>query len=417
MLDKLPSFDRDQPIVRVWRNRDFALFMGGIGPYYITSWMQRVSVGWLAWEMTHSTAWLGAVAAADMAPMLLLGAVGGAVADRWDPVKLMKLTLALHGLQACLLSGLTLAGLMTIEILFCLALMTGLNMPFYSAARLTCIPAAVPRIDYPSATALDSSFFHGSRFIGPAIAAFTIPAFGIGATMVWHILGVSIFILMVSLMRVKPEPRASKHGGLMSEVMDGARYIVKHPGLYPMFVLMTIASIALRPVQDMLPAFAGAVFQSDAVGLSLLVSGMGVGAFISATMVAFMGKTRGLTNLVLWNCIGLAVGCLGFVATNWIAFGVVCAALVGFTIVYMSTATQALCQVAVTDDMRGRVMGFYSVVHRGTPALGAVLIGALAEVVGLRVTFAVASVIVLVSIVVFWARKSAIAEALEGRRG
>ena len=66
-----------RPILRVWTHRDYALFMVGCIPNYITFWMQRVGIGWLAWDLTHSTFWLGLVTAIDLAPLLLLAPIAG----------------------------------------------------------------------------------------------------------------------------------------------------------------------------------------------------------------------------------------------------------------------------------------------------------------------------------------------------
>lgn len=418
MLDKLPKLDPDKPIVRIWRHRNFALFMAGIGPYYITSWMQRVGVGWLAWELTHSTGWLGAVAAADLAPMLVLGPIGGAVADRWEPMRLMRLTQALLAVQAVVLSAVTLSGLMRIELLIVLALITGTIMPFYTAARLTLVPSTVPREDYPTATALDGSFFHSSRFFGPMVAAVTIPLLGVGGTFVIHVFGVLTFFCAVSMMTVAPVVRRrSSAGSLIDEVVEGMRYIRGHAGLLPVFAIMTITSTALRPIQDMLPGFAGAVFQSNAVGLSLLVSGMGVGAMVAAISIAMRGNTRGLTYQLVWNSVALSGAALGFVATSWLFVGVLFSIVAGFSLVYMSTSAQALAQTAVADEMRGRVMGFYSLIYRGTPAIGALVVGLAAELIGLRWTFAICAVIVLAAIAQIWPQRATMAAALEGRRG
>ena len=67
--DQSPPPDR-KPIARIWSNRNFSIYMAGSVPSTITQWMQRVGIGWLTWELTESPTWLGAVAAADLAPML-----------------------------------------------------------------------------------------------------------------------------------------------------------------------------------------------------------------------------------------------------------------------------------------------------------------------------------------------------------
>jgi MFS family permease len=155
---------------------------------------------------------------------------------------------------------------------------------------------------------------------------------------------------------------------------------------------MTVVSILFRPIQDMLPGFAGDVFGSDAVGLAWLTSAMGVGATFAAVWIALRARAAGLTMMVFGGFLGLSFVTLGFIATPVLWIAVVFAVLSGFALNAMSTGTQALVQLAVEDSFRGRVMGLYTLIYRGTPAIGALALGAIAEVFGLRATFAVAAV-------------------------
>jgi MFS family permease len=383
----------DSPIIRVWRHRDYALFMSGIGPHYVTGWMQRFSVGYLAWELSHSPAWLGAVAAADLAPMILIAPLAGAIVDRWDPVKQIKLALFAVLLHAIALSALMLSGMMTIEILFAITLVNGFLMPVYNAARTTVVPACVPRSDFPSAVSLDSSFFHSSRFVGPLLAALVISQWGVGAALLAHVLGVAFFIIQVFRMRVTPPVRAKPTSNLLQDVSASFAYIRVHKGIFPLFMLMTVASVTARPLQDFLPGFAGAVFRSGADGLALLTAGMGVGAMIGATWIAMRGHTRGMVYIVVLSTIGLAISMLGFVATASLWLSTVFGALAGFTLTVMATAISALVQLAVVDEMRGRVMSLFAMIYRGVPAIGALAIGFAAEMFGLRTAFAIAALV------------------------
>ena len=389
------SLDRsgiwESPILRVWRHRNFALFMSGIGPHYVTGWMQRIGVGWLAWELTHSPIWLGAVAAADLAPMILIAPFAGAHVDRSDPVRMIKLTLFAVWCHAIALAALTTAGMMSIELLFAITLVNGSLMPFYNAARTTIVPACVPREDFPSGVSLDSSFFHGSRFVGPMIAALVIKYFGIGYCFMAHVAGVAFFIFQIFRMNVTPPRRAAPTSNLVQDVVAGLAYVRAHPGIFPLFMLMTTASIAARPLQDFLPGFADKVFQSGASGFAWLSAGMGVGAMIGATWIAIRGHTRGLTYIVILSTFALGLSMFGFVATSNLYGACVFAAMCGFALTVMATGISALTQTAVNDAMRGRVMSLFAMIYRGVPAIGALATGYAASIVGLRTAFAMAA--------------------------
>ena len=208
--------------------------------------------------------------------------------------------------------------------------------------------------------------------------------------------------------------REKKAGrNILRDVGESFSYVRNHAGIGPILFFMTLISVFIRPVQDMLPGFAGAVFDSGAVGLAWLTSGMGVGATMSATWIALRGRVSGLTSMVLFGFLGLSLSTLGLVATNYLWVAIIFAVFSGFSLNAMSTGTQALVQYAVDDSKRGRVMGLYTLIYRGTPALGALGTGLLAESLGLRLTFAVAGGICLVMWFSTLSRRSTMTAALE----
>ncbi|HXF52989.1 MAG TPA: MFS transporter [Hyphomicrobiaceae bacterium] len=404
-----------EPIVRVWTYRNYALFMGGMAPSLVTTWMHRVGTGWLAWELTQSPTWLGIVAAADLAPMLLLAMLAGAITDRHNPLLQQKIAEGLTLVQSLALALLTINGLMTIELLFVLSLLLGCVHPFASTARHAIVPATLPRSELATGLALDSALFNGSRFVGPALAAFIIPLFGVGGTFVAHVIGSGVFLTALFFLDLPApvrKPRSTRN--ILADVGEGLAYIRNHPGIGPMFLLLAFTGTCIRPLQDMLPGFAGEVFHAGAVGLAWLTSGIGIGAMASAASIAVYGRTSGLTTIAIVGFLGQSLSMLGFVATDhlWIAFAF--AILLGFAINSMSTSTQALVQSAVDDTMRGRVMSLYAFIFRGMPAAGALFIGLVAEAVGLRLAFTGAALVCLAAwLLIAVSRRTSMTMALE----
>jgi MFS family permease len=405
------------PILRVFTYRQYALFMVGMTPSLITVWMQRVGIGWLAWELTKSPTWLGVIAAADLAPVLLLAPIAGAYTDRTDPVRQQIWTQWANVIQSVGLVGLIVLGWMNIWLLFVLVLFHGIVHPFSSTSRHAIVPATVPRAEFATAIAVDSASFNGSRFIGPAVGGLLIPLYGIEMTFALNAIAGVFFVVLLGMMRLEMPERAPRKGrNIMGDVIESFSYVRSHAGIGPLFLLLAAASILVRPIQDMLPGFAGAVFDAGAQGLAWLTSSMGVGATIAAVWIAMRGHLAGLTSVVLLGCFGLALATLGFVATGALWVAVIFGVLSGFCLNAMSTSTQALTQTVLTDDLRGRVMGFYTVIYRGTPAFGALAIGALAEAFGLRATFAVAAAICLVAVAWVLPRRRSMIAALETDR-
>jgi MFS family permease len=402
------------PIIRCLSHPKFALFEGGLFPHYTTGWMMRVGAGWLAWELTQSPAWLGIIAAADLMPMLFLAPIAGAWTDRVNPLRLIRIAEAALFVHATLLAVTTYLGLINIEILFALSVFAGCVYPFHSTARQSIIPLTVPREDFPSAIAIDSASFHSNRFLGPALAAFVIPAFGVKGVFFAHMLGSAVCLTTLLILSVPPPDRSKARGApLLSAVAEGMRYAANHKGLRTMLILLVMSSVMVRPLQDLLPGFAGDVFHAGATGLAWLTSSIGVGAMLGAVYIAMRGALAGLTSLAMIGYFGTAASALGFVATSNLWVAVAFAALLGFSINVMSTSIQALMQLATDDRMRGRVMALYLLLFRGFPALGALALGFLATVIGLRPSFAISAGVSLAFLLVMLPQRKAVAALME----
>lgn len=404
-------------VIAVWRHRNYALFMVGLTPAAVSSWMHRVGVGWLAWELTGSTAWLGIIAAADLVPILLLSPLAGAVTDRMSSLTMVRITQWLQFAQAALLVVFMAAGLMTIEILLILTLVLGVVHAYSSAGRHALVPLTVPRELVPTAVSLDSAFFQASRFVGPAIAALVIPLWGVLGTFVAHAIGTFLFAVLMHLM-THPDRGAShrRSRNLLRDVGEATAYVRTHAGIWPLMIMLTAASILVRPLQDMLPGFADAVYGAGASGLAWLTSAMGVGAMVSATWVAIHGRTSGLTNMCFMGAAVSGLSLVGLVATGSLWVGLGFAALSGYALNTLSTSVQALIQSSVDDRLRGRVMSLYTLIFRGLPAIGALGFGVLAELIGLRWTFALAGVACLAAAAIIAPQRSAMIAALEIKR-
>ena len=389
--------DSRPPALRVWRNSNYALFEAGWMPQSITSWMQRVGVVWLAWELSHSNAWVGAVAAADLAPMIVLAPIAGAMADRaTDAMRLVRMTQVLMLLQAIALAALMYAGVMSIEVLFALSLVTGIIHPYASGARQIVLASSVRREDFPPAIALDSALFQASRFIGPAIAALMIATWDVASTFLAHVAGSAVLLATLMFMRIpQRDQRGNLRRNMLIEIADSVKYTRGNGAIWPLFLLLIFASILLRPVQELLPGFASKVFASGAEGLAWLASSMGVGAMLSATWIALRGRVEGLSTWAITGGLILILATLGFATTTDLRLGLVFAGLTAFGLNTMSTSIQTITQSVVSDGMRGRVMSLYSLIFRGLPAIGALVLGSMADRIGLQPTFTLMAVMSL----------------------
>ncbi len=405
-----------RPMVHVWSHRNYACFMGGMTPALVTLWMQRIGTLWLAWELTKSNTWVGLIVAVDYAPMVVLAPFVGAFTEKSNPVQVQKAAQLASLVIACSMALLTFAGLMNIWLLLLLSLLLGCVHPFNAISRHTIVPNTVPKAEIPTALAMDSALYNAARFIGPALAGYLIALYGVGYTFAVNAIGVLFYMLGLYAVRIDFSERTSHaRGSMLADIAEGLSYVRRHPGIGPLFLVMTVGAVCVRPLQDLLPGFADKVFEAGPQGLGWLTAGMGVGATISAALVAMYARTSGLTLAVLLAFLANMAATILFAATGWLWLAILFGAIWGGTLTMMSTGTQALVQSSVDDTIRARVMSLYTMIYRGVPFLGAVIIGWAADHIGLQLAFILATLVCIVPWINAFARRRTMTEALEGR--
>ncbi len=379
--------NRLEPIGDALSHRDFRLFsIGNVGSHTGT-WIQRVAVGWLTWELTESGWWLGVVAFADLFPTVVLAPVTGAVADRAHKLTATKVVQCVNLLQASLLSAITLAGVMTVEILLALVLFGGISVSFGQPVRLAIVPSLVPRKDLAAAIGINAMIFNGARFLGPMISGLVIVQAGIGYAFLVNAASFAVFILVLSLIRFErgeAPPIARSIRNIPREIAEGYGYAARHPGIAPILIILVLLALLARPYMELLPGFADAVFGRGAEGLAWLTSMTGLGALLGAAWLAQRGAVVGLTETTVAAIAVASCALIGFAATDIFWLALPCLVVAGFAMIVVGVGEQTLMQSAVEPALRGRVMSLYGMIGRGAPALGALGMGGLSSLVGLR---------------------------------
>lgn len=407
---RAPGFDN---AVRVFRNRNYRVYTAGNSISLIGTWMQRICVGWLAWQLTHSPSWLGIVAVADLMPTLVLSPLAGLLADRLDRLRLILLTQVLAMAQAGLLALLTYTGVIRIESLFLLTLALGAVNAVNQPARLALIPNLVERASLASAIAVNSLVFNLARFIGPALAGPVVEQGGFALAFALN--SATYLAFIAALLRVTLVPDAirapARRRELLSDTVAGYSYALRHPGIGRMIALFAATSFSVRGFIELFPGFADVVFGQP--GPTWLMATLGLGAVAGGLWMVRRPGLHGLTALIIGHTFLVGLAVLGFAATSNYAVALACVFLCGFALVTTGISAQTLIQSAVDPAMRGRVLGFYGMLFRGGPAFNALVLGWLSSLLGMRLAVAAGAAICLSYW--FWARlkRDVMAEALE----
>jgi predicted MFS family arabinose efflux permease len=385
-------------IASAFRNRNYAIYTTGSGVSLIGTWMQRIAVGWLMWQLTESGTWLGLVAFANLFPTIVVGPFAGVIADRWDRLRVIKTSQSLALIQALTLFALTAAGVMTAPILLILTFWLGAVAALNQPSRLALIPSLVREEDVSTAVAINSVIFNCARFLGPAVAGLIIVAGGVALAFAVNALSFVAFLFALSRLHLVQADDAPVRGeGILEDLREGFRYAVGHAGVAALLAILTVTSICARPVVELLPGFAAAVFAGGPETLALLTSTVGIGAVIAGLWMAQRQTSQGLTVIVLSGATAIALALFAFVASDRLSVALPALAIAGVFMVANGIGTQTLLILRVAPAMRGRVLSLYGLIFRGGPAIGALALGALSESTGLRIALALGAAITLLT--------------------
>ena len=397
----MARFSNLDAITAALKQRNFAWYFAGSGIGLIGIWAQRLTVSRLAWEFTKSGFWLGVVVTADLLPTVILTPIAGVVADRVNRHRMMFVSQFLGMLQALALAALAFTGLLNIWWLIFLTLFIGVVWAFNTAARLSMVPNLMGHQHVPSAVAMDSAIFNLARFIGPMVAGYLIASVGVGITFLINAITFSFFLACLTKAHmIRDERGVRSTANIFIQATEGIRYAAKHPGIGPVLILIIALAIGLKPVLELLAGVTDTVYKMGPAGLGNLMAASAIGATLAAIWLAQRGTVIGMTRIVVGALLFGAISVFAFTSTQSFVFGLVCAFFIGAAIVVGGTGTQTLMQNAVDGAMRGRVMSLYGMVYRGGPALGALIMGSLAELVGFQA--ALASGGVLCAAVFLW---------------
>ncbi|MGA7799420.1 MAG: MFS transporter, partial [Gammaproteobacteria bacterium] len=372
---------------RSLRHRDYRLYFIGQLISLHGTWMQNVAQAWLVYRLTGSSLMLGVVSFANLAPVLLLGLVGGAAADRFPPRRLFLATQVVSMVQALTLAGLTLSGRVQVEQVIGLAVVLGVAQAFEIPARHTMIAGLVPREDLHNAIALNSSMFNLARFVGPAVAGWLVASIGEGG--VFLINGLSFLAVLGVLLAMGTSTLESAGSGQSGGALwAGLRYARSQPPVRRALAMLAVVSLTGIPYMVLMPVFAAAVFHGGPQTLGLLVGAAGGGALVGALFLAQRHRTGGLQGIIAVAGMLAGAGLVLFSRTTHLGTALAALPLVGFALTTLVASTNTFLQLSAPETLRGRVMSLFSVLFIGLAPLGNLMAGALAHGVGAPTTVA-----------------------------
>lgn len=381
---------RNDPISAL-RHRNFQLFWFAALVSNTGSWMQSAAIPYVVFELTRRNSAVGLTGFFQYVPIMLMGVVGGSLADRYDRRRLLLLSQVAQGAFAVALWAVVVTGRATVAWIAVLGFLSGLagglNIPVWQAF----VTSLVPRNDLANAITLNSTQFNAARALGPFFAGAVIAAFGAGTAFAINAVSFIAVVGVLPFIRVTARPQVVGQLRVMRDLAAGARYVLATPGIRACCVaIIAIAGLG-NPLFSFLPASYGQeIFKVSGWSLGLLAGAGGVGAVLIAPFLLTVGlrMSRERLLIIAMAAYGLGTALVGLAPTFEVALlgGII----FGGSYLAIASAINTTIQLLARDEMRGKSIAFYIMCLTGSLPIGLWLWGLAADHWGIRAVTVVA---------------------------
>lgn len=375
------------------RFHDFRLLWIGLMVSNLGTWMQFTAMGFfvsqLAGSPQRAALYLGILGGARAVPVLLLSPVAGVVADTLPRRRVLIATNITMSLAALALAVLASAHHLSMVGLVIISAVNAAANAFDSPVRQSWTPHLVDRPLLGNAIGLTSVAFNAPAVIGPALAGVLIVWVGVAGA--FYVNAVATLAVVVAIVLMAPSPAsAARREPMLASIATGIRFLAAHPILRWIILVFIVSAILVRPYSQLIPAFIVNALHGDARALGWAVAAVGIGGFGGALVTAALGgrERRSMQWVLAGAVMSAGVLTLGFIWS--IAFSVPVFFAIGFGTLAFLGASNTLVQTLSPDDVRGRAVSVYTMIAVGVVPGGSLVLGGIAAVIGLHLTFAIA---------------------------
>lgn len=386
-------------------HRDYSYYIMGQLAVVLGFWMQSATSAWLVYSLTGSSIFLGTITFAFLSPSLIFSPFAGIIADKFTKKYVIYTTQSMAFLSSLFMGISILSGNINVWFVVFNSFVMGSVMAIEGPTRNAFMIELVGKADLQNAIALNSSVFNLGRMLGPAIGGILITF--IGAGWVYLLNAMAFLVLGYVLYKISVLGRpASTTGEAKSAhpLLDGFIFAYTEKGIRYTLMHLAICSLALTPVNLLLPLVVVEVLQGESVLFGILSASSGIGAFIAAISLASRTRSTGLLNWIFAGNILLLSGIFIFaISTNVLLTFIGLFAVGSGSVLQMATINTVL-QTITPDKFRGRVMSLFSMMWMGVGVLGSFLGGFVSEYLGVKITLLICVGSILFSALVVFPR-------------
>jgi MFS family permease len=369
----------------------------------VGTWMQATAQGYLIYELTHSPAYLGYVGFAAGIPAWLFTLYGGLIADRVPRRTLLVVTQTAMMTLAFLLAGLTFTGWVRPWHIIIFAFLLGIANAFDAPARQAFVLEMVSRQDLTNAIALNSTMFNSATAIGPAAAGLIYAWLGPAWCFTINAISFIAVIIALLMMRLEKPILLVRKSSLMLDIRAGLTFVTTDKAVRTIILNLGIISLFGLSFVTLMPAWAVEILGGDASTNGWMQSARGIGALVGALMTAAVGRLHVRGKLLTSGNIVMPVFLLVFAGLRALPLSLLALLGIGWGFMVYANNANSLVQTQVPDELRGRVMGIYTLTFFGLMPIGALLAGVAAENLGEPLTVIMGALVLLfAALLVLW---------------
>ncbi len=365
--------------LRSLRSRDFRAFFGAQTITQIATYMQAVAEAWLVLSLTSSPLLLGLINLLHWGPILVLAIPSGAIADRVAKRRLLMVTQAAQACTALTVATLVATGMVAYWHVGILALCAGVANTLFNVVRQSFMIETVGREDVVSAVALSSAAFHGARIVGPAAGGLVIASFGVAPAFAVSGAGHLLVLATLATLGVEGRPRRQRPTTIRQDIAEGLAYALRTPEIREVLWVLFVISFTTFNFSMWVPLLATNVLGQDAQGFGFLMAAVGVGAVCGALTLGTVVPRHPPLALLHASAAAACAVLLALSAVGSFSLTAVGLFLLGYASVITAAGCNTALQLASSDELPGRVMGLFTLIHGGSFPIAAPLIGAVAE--------------------------------------
>jgi MFS family permease len=352
----------------------------------MATWMDQVARGWLMYELTDSPVQLGMVHGIQAIPILLVSPLAGSIADRYPRRQLIAIAQVLAGALYIMLAMLIVTDQVRPWHVYATAAGMATIQSVHQPARAAMVADMVPAHHLTNAIGLNSIGFNVARSTGPALAGVLIARFGTAGS---YVLQAGFYLLAVAAtLWLRSTPGAARGTAVAGasfarSVVEGWTFSWRNATVRTGLLITMTASLFIMPFTTLLPVFARDLLGVGATGQGGLLTAMGMGALISAVLIASVGDRlpRGFVMLGGGTLYGLSV--VAFAASPSFGLSLALMTIVGLAHVTSWALVQTVIQTYSPSTLRGRTMAIFHM-SEVVVTLGSMLAGTLAALLGAR---------------------------------